>query len=193
MKRLNLTSKTFGRLTVVRPGPSVRTKSGGYAMWECRCSCGGSTKVRTSHLTEHRVQSCGCLLIESLSTNPRAAKAPGAAYLRYVFGYYEKNARLRKLPFKLTFDAFCQTASQLCHYCGAPPEQGKNKSRLGRPSVFNGVIKHNGVDRIDSSKGYTEENVVPCCKACNYAKRQMTTEEFRSWIRRVHAHFCATD
>ena len=31
-------------------------------------------------------------------------------------------------------------------------------------------VRVNGIDRLDSSKSYTTENCVPCCKDCNYMK-----------------------
>jgi 5-methylcytosine-specific restriction endonuclease McrA len=46
-----------------------------------------------------------------------------------------------------------------CHYCG-------NK--------IIGV----GLDRIDSSIGYTIENCVPCCKDCNIMKNAKGYDEF---------------
>ena len=48
------------------------------------------------------------------------------------------------------------------------------------------VLKCNGIDRVDSSKGYTLENSVPCCKYCNIAKHTMTSTEFYAWVRRVY-------
>ena len=187
MKRSDLVGKTFGRLKVENYDHSVKTKNGGYAMWKCSCTCGCSAIVRTSHLVEGRVRSCGCYLIESLSEHPRASKPEGAAYLRYVFGYYIKNAKIRSLSFNLSFDEFCQIVVKNCYYCGLEPEQGRNKSRLNRPKVFNGITKHNGIDRVDNSRGYVQDNIVPCCKTCQYAKRAMTEIEFYTWVRRVHA------
>lgn len=38
-----------------------------------------------------------------------------------------------------------------------------------------------GLDRIDSTKGYTMDNLVSCCETCNRAKRHMSLAEFREW------------
>lgn len=46
--------------------------------------------------------------------------------------------------------------------------------------------KHNGIDRVDSSKGYTLDNCVPCCSKCNYAKHEMSVEEFKEYITNVY-------
>lgn len=47
---------------------------------------------------------------------------------------------------------------------------------------------HNGIDRVDSSKGYSAENVVPCCKICNRGKANMSKEDFIEWACRIAKH-----
>lgn len=49
----------------------------------------------------------------------------------------------------------------------------------------NGAYTYNGIDRVDNNKGYTITNSVPCCKDCNFAKRDMTHDEFIAWVTRV--------
>lgn len=41
------------------------------------------------------------------------------------------------------------------------------------------------IDRVDNEGHYTVDNVVPCCKHCNFAKRFMSLEDFVSWAERV--------
>ena len=43
----------------------------------------------------------------------------------------------------------------------------------------------NGIDRIDSSKGYVFDNCVPCCKHCNIMKMTMTIDEFINKIKKI--------
>ena len=57
-----------------------------------------------------------------------------------------------------------------CSYCGEPVVGGK------------GV----GLDRIDSSKPYLINNVLPCCKFCNVAKGTMSISEFVQWVELIH-------
>ena len=40
-------------------------------------------------------------------------------------------------------------------------------------------VSYNGIDRLDSSLGYTKDNIVTCCKICNYAKNKMKFEDFK--------------
>lgn len=52
----DLTGMRFGRLTVIE---RVENR-GNYAMWRCRCDCGGETITRTSSLKNGHTKSCGC-------------------------------------------------------------------------------------------------------------------------------------
>ena len=57
-----------------------------------------------------------------------------------------------------------------CFYCGFDPPEGH---RL------------NGLDRIDSNDGYTAENTVSSCVACNIMKSNKTIDGFVAHVRRV--------
>lgn len=62
---VDLTGKTFGRLTVVG---FVEWKDHiGY--WRCRCVCGNQTVVRYSNLIYGHTKSCGCLQRETYQEN----------------------------------------------------------------------------------------------------------------------------
>lgn len=59
----DLTDQVFGRLTVIQLGPKG---FGGVTQrrWECRCECGTTTYVGTTHLRTGHTKSCGCYLRE---------------------------------------------------------------------------------------------------------------------------------
>ena len=46
----------------------------------------------------------------------------------------------------------------------------------------------NGIDRIDSSKGYSVDNCVPCCAKCNYAKHDLSIDDFKNHIEKIYKH-----
>jgi hypothetical protein len=54
----DLEGKKFGRLLVLEP-VKVKSNNGGRH-WRCKCDCGGTAIVRTSHLTSGHTVSCGC-------------------------------------------------------------------------------------------------------------------------------------
>jgi len=108
------------------------------------------------------------------------------AAFRQLLGSYKKNARHRGLPFDISTEAFRAITKQDCHYCGVPPtntyKHWSAGKRLRDPYIYNGI------DRIDSTKGYTEDNVVPCCTMCNRRKMESTISELFSWVKRVYEH-----
>ena len=65
MSRLiDLSGKTFGRLTVVKQLPTVYTARGSRTRWLCKCSCGNELEVDAYSLRSGHTQSCGCLQSE---------------------------------------------------------------------------------------------------------------------------------
>ena len=68
-----------------------------------------------------------------------------------------------------------------CHYCG------KESDNIGHNNSYR-TAGINGLDRVDSTKPYVLDNSVACCKHCNHAKNDMTTDEFKAWLRRAYNH-----
>ena len=54
-KKLDLTGQRFGKLTVIGPAENIKDRTA----WTCRCDCGAVTVVRTGHLRNGHVTSCG--------------------------------------------------------------------------------------------------------------------------------------
>ena len=172
MKALNLTGATFGRLLVVERSKSRR----GRARWKCLCDCGTTVTVDASNLTSKNTTSCGCVRREACRARERKKGHPTHGR---VLSYYKKNAKARSLVWELTTEQFSALINSSCHYCGADPSV---HLLAGCERVFNGI------DRPDNDKGYTSDNVVPCCTRCNLAKHDMTTTQFKEWISKVYQH-----
>jgi hypothetical protein len=45
--------------------------------------------------------------------------------------------------------------------------------------------QHPSLDRIDSEKGYTKNNVVLCCQSINFAKHSYKVEEFLNFLKLI--------
>ncbi len=106
----------------------------------------------------------------------------GLAIKRELYSRYVSRSKKRKINFTLSFDTFVELTSQHCFYCGTKP------SNITVNEAGNGDYVSNGIDRVDNNKGYIEDNVVPCCKVCNYAKNTMSLDQFYSWISRVNTN-----
>jgi len=92
--------------------------------------------------------------------------------LRARYKFCLKRAENRKLSFTLSFEDFCDLAVKACYYC----------------SNLLCKISENcsNIDRIDSSKGYDLENVLPCCAQCNRIKSDyLTVEETEAAVKAI--------
>jgi hypothetical protein len=58
---IDLTGKTFGRLTVLKRVGLDQSKN---VLWLCRCECGKEITVKSPSLRNGRTRSCGCLKLE---------------------------------------------------------------------------------------------------------------------------------
>lgn len=84
---MDLTGKTFGRLTVVQ-NDSTRK---GYVI--CECACGNKVSIRQTSLTKKRcpTRSCGCICKEKASETGRKTIQGNSAPYREVNIRYKTN------------------------------------------------------------------------------------------------------
>jgi len=183
-KQLDLIGMRYNMLMVVEKLPSrVYGDNSKYykkRMWLCKCDCGNMTEANTGSLTCDKKKSCGCLTPtksaeNSIKSRHKIAKQDGG--YRSVFSRYKQNARSRKLNFNIDFDYAVNIMKSNCHYCGIEP------SNLFWKSYYN--VNYNGIDRVDNSRGYENDNIVACCKMCNIAKNNNSEEDFLKWIKRL--------
>ena len=172
---IDLTGQIFGRLTVIQQGGFDKYRN---ALWLCKCTCGTEKIIVGTSLRSGNTNSCGCLRDEI--TRDRVKLTPGLANMRRIFGDYKRIAKRRGHTFDLTEKQFAELIKKDCHYCGAKP------NNVAKQKKCNGTYIYNGLDRIDNTKGYTLDNVVPCCINCNMAKNTQIIEEFNEWIKRVY-------
>ena len=79
--------------------------------------------------------------------------------LRGRFKCYKSGAKQRNIEFSLTFEEFEKYWNNKCYYC---------------EEKIDGV----GIDRVDNSIGYLNDNIVACCGICNKMKLTMTKDMF---------------
>jgi 5-methylcytosine-specific restriction endonuclease McrA len=99
---------------------------------------------------------------------------------------YTSNASAHSRTFLLEDDTFISLLHENCFYCGAEPYD--DVCIRARGTVYlreDEAIKLGGIDRLDSALGYTVENCVPACTACNIAKGKRSVPEFVAWVLRV--------
>ena len=161
--------------------------------WVCRCDCGSMFVATTAELARQR-KSCGCMTFTGTHGNTK--QDPTETSWNNLINRYVQTARRDGRVWKLSTDAAKALFVENCFYCGCPPANTHNVfiTKAGRVHTRNverarlGEIRYNGLDRIDSSLGYSAENVRTCCSTCNFAKGTMTTAAFEVWLDRISAH-----
>lgn len=166
---INLSGKKFGKLLVIERKESSKT---GQARWLCQCDCGNKRIIFGNSLRKGRTKSCGCLRKTKIGI--------GTASFNSLFRRYKKHAKKRNLTFNLSKKLFKQLINSDCFYCGRKPFQ------IIKSKYNSGNYIYNGIDRLDSSKGYFAKNCVTCCKQCNRAKTDMSVKDFYDWIKIVY-------
>ena len=87
------------------------------------------------------------------------------------YNEYQRGAIKRNLEFTIEIDDFEELVNSNCYYCDE-----YNSER---------VI---GLDRLDSSKGYSIKNIVPSCSECNTMKNNASLDKFISKIKKIYLH-----
>lgn len=184
----DLTNCIFKKITVL--SMSENKDKQGKILWNCVCECGTKMLVRPYSL-KRGLESCGC------AQNIRSRKLNVG--LNQKFSSYKRDARVRNLEFKLSFEEFSKLLTGNCSYCGQEPkewnpylkENGKYSStgeKLNKEYVKRLTIKKNGIDRKDNSIGYTNNNCASCCETCNMMKKSLGDQEFLEHINKIYNH-----
>lgn len=173
----NLLGRRFGMLRVENIAPK---NTRGELHWICRCDCGTLKRIKGSHLTHSGVDSCGCRT--SIKRSKKMRKPIKQVLVNCQFKAYASSAKSRSLVFTLTRKQITEFLFDRCHYCSSPPYAIYTRHFVDGTSQ---TIHWNGIDRIDPTKGYTQDNCVSCCKICNAAKSNYSLEEFNNWVLRL--------
>jgi hypothetical protein len=161
----------FEKLLVLRRSEH-KVKGNGEIQFVCRCmDCGNERDYRVSSLK--RKSAGGCCLRYNARKKDTA--------LRDLYIHTKCIARNKGRIFDLSLEDFKKITSEPCFYTGRYPN---NQWKTNYDSYT-----YNGLDRVDNKKGYTIENVVPCCKEANRAKSTLSLEEFKNLINDLYIHF----
>lgn len=159
--------RKFGKLVVLE----VCIKDN-RTYYKCQCECGVIKDILVNSIHNGKSKSCGCGHIESI----RKHNTP-TIYNKRIAAYISK-AKKHGLEWNLTYEDCVCLFSLSCTYCGIA--SSNHVTYKGEEKFYNGI------DRIDSNKGYTKDNVTTACVTCNKAKNDLSLEEFINWIARIH-------
>ena len=91
------------------------------------------------------------------------------------YSRYKSGAKHRKIEFNLTKQQFDYITSLPCGYCGHFSNYYYEKG-------------YSGVDRIDSNKAYSVDNVISCCEICNQLKTDLSWNDFIEKILQIYSN-----
>lgn len=163
MKVLDLSGQVFGALTVLRKDQEATNKNKRGTYW-CKCSECNNEKLISSNIFRGRkpVVSCGCRKAAGY-THPRAN--PTKKNETRLLNYARRNAKRRGEECGLELKDI--VIPEFCPVLGIKLEPGSHTHQDCSPSV----------DRIDSTKGYTKDNVWIISARANRIKNNATIEE----------------
>lgn len=179
----DLTGKTFWYLTAIK---IVDGQTTGARRWLCQCRCGRKHVVLGVLLSSGISKSCGCWRQE-VRRNPdnfKVGNLYGGLWKKII-----KDAETRNLSFEISQEFAWELylkQNERCALTGIPlslPTCWKDRYR--------GLVTAS-LDRIDSTKGYTEDNVQWVHKNVNLMKMDFPQEEFLYFCKRI-ADYDQTD
>lgn len=166
---INIMGQKFGLLTALN---RIKIPGRRGLFWNCKCDCGKECIAYGGHLRNGQRKSCGCIFSAHIHDTG----------VRNIIHSYKRKSALKRREWSLSFDDVKKLAQGNCTYCGIEPRQIiKKQWNHSEPQII-----YNGIDRIDSSKGYTADNCVSCCRICNQAKSTLSVEELRDHIKRMY-------
>lgn len=128
--------------------------------------------------------------IISDTKNGRCSKCQGnniipskSAVINVAYNRCKQNAISRNFNFSLSKDEFIKLTQGNCHYCGTQPIEIQSLKRYNKTGI---PIYMNGIDRIDSSKGYSIDNCVSCCEICNRMKLNYNIDFFHQHVEKIY-------
>ena len=140
------------------------------SLFEVEClDCGHISVQRGIDLEKMKDRDCLRCILFSRDAN-----------VTYVYNRVKGNAKKRNIEWDLTVQDFGSIARKSCYYCNIQPSKAPGQRER---SPF-----YHGIDRVDNSLGYTFQNSVSCCAICNYAKHDLSIEDFKQWLTNCYNH-----
>lgn len=176
------TGEKYHRLTFLYPSKNTKNNR---SSWTLQCDCGKIINSNASSVVLGKTKSCGCynleLAIQRGKDNRKYTPLISSARSIWKGNYSDCD-----------FETFYKLSQEKCFYCGSAPRKTTNiylwsrKGKIQNPdAIRDGYFNWNGLDRVDSSKGHTIGNIVPCCYICNFMKNELSVNDFLNHIKTV--------
>lgn len=149
-------------------------------LWNCICDCGRTKMVRSNHLINGKVTSCGC----KMNRNGSECKL-WDGYGEISGSYFSKirsGALSREISFNITIEYIWNLfikQNRKCALTGIDLDIGGHNNKINKTA---------SLDRIDNNKGYEEGNVQWVHKDVNRMKREYLEEYFIEICKKITEH-----
>lgn len=163
----NITGHRFGYLLAMAP---TGDKQDGKAMWRCSCKCGNVCIVRVTHLLSGATKSCGCLNDRTGQSHPNWKGFE--AISGRLWAAIHRSAANRGWPFEVSPQ---ECWSKFCEQNGRCALSNVDIALMNSESNRNADAS---LDRIDSRRGYSKDNVQWVHKVINRLKWRLPQARF---------------
>lgn len=102
-----------------------------------------------------------------------------------VYSSYKCRAKRKRIDFELSKLELYNICRKNCYLCGAEPSNYAMYSGWVNDFSLCTDFEYNGIDRVDPKLGYTIQNSQPCCKKCNYIKRNLNLKDFIEQLNKI--------
>lgn len=181
ISKTDWTGQKFGSLTFIKQTDERYQRN---ILWELQCECGNLIKKRAYFVIKGIIDHCGCKTkIRRIQAGAKSRIfEPRISSARSIWGRVYSDG--------CDFETFLRISQMNCYYCGVPPSRTMNRYNQDKrhPKRPGADFTYNGLDRLDSNKDHSPENVVPCCTNCNFAKGEKSVSEFLDHIRSIYFH-----
>lgn len=178
LQEIGITEETFNEII----GDITYTKKYIYnhdLFFEGHCKCGNNIFISDKDFKNPLRTKC-----KKCTANQNVFSNLDSSDIEKLDNLFQNNIVKRsmklKLPCTISLLDYIELITKECYYCGEKSSQ--------RTMINGKLFLHNGLDRVDSTKGYEIKNIVPCCGACNMLKGSLKAEEFIALIEKIHNH-----
>lgn len=185
-----LLGKRFGSYTLLEHYEKPNESGRNNHWWKCRCECGNIVERRESRVIYNKRKQCVCQYKpkENGDRSPlwRGHGDISGSYLAEI----RLNARQHNLEFALTVEMLWELFLEQDKKCALTGvEIGFKIKKLEDDGTSSTTFQTASLDRVDSKKGYTRDNVWWVHKDVNRMKNAYSMREFVMVCHRVAERF----
>lgn len=165
----NFIGTKFNHLTVTEQLPNEKN----HRAWLCRCDCGNTIKVITNTIITRKINSCGCLRYQ---TGKKSKCWKGYGDISSTFwALIKRSAKVRNIEFDITIEEAWNVFTKQCGKCALTGISLSFRESSRHESKDHATAS---LDRIDSDKDYTIDNVQWVHKDINKMKYDFDQDYF---------------